>query len=39
MKIIKHTHLILLIFVFTLFIMCCNLFESYKVKDSRINEY
>jgi hypothetical protein len=36
---IKHTHLILLIFVFALFIMCINTVESYKKKDGRINNF
>jgi len=39
MKTIKHTHLILLIFVFALFIMCVNTVETYKKKDSRINDF
>ena len=36
---IKHTHLILLIFVFALFIMCINTVETYKKKDSRKNNF
>ena len=36
---IKYTHLILLMFVFTLFIMCVNTVETYKKKDSRVNDF
>lgn len=36
---INHTHIILLIFVFGLFIMCVNTVESYKKKENRINDF
>ena len=36
---ITHTHIILLIMVFTLFILCINTLEGYKKKDSRINDF
>jgi len=36
---ITHTHIILLILVFTLYILCVNTVETYKKKDSRINDF
>mgnify|MGYP006083408979 CR=1 FL=1 len=36
---INHTHIILLIVVFTLFIMTVNTVENYKKKDSRTNNF